>query len=698
MTLHPAPTCPIVAPAALDSLTTWSLHNRRLERILAFEPAVGLYSQALRDLRTGADLLVTSAGVRRRLAEFEIRVDGRALSALSPDWLLIDAEGGFPDPAFNAARTLWLRHRDVPLEVWVGYRLTPHGTEKRLWIANIGPQPMRLSHVLIDCAPIELGPQSEVLVDAHYATRPSELYVTGRVEECAIHLRNARTGVGVFALSEVSGQLKRTEIGGFLWDGSVRIGYDVDLFPLEVRIPARSGWGTASAHLVLTQVGVAEYDPGWVLPATTATMQRKPGVVPLWHYNTWEPFGPAIDAATIRALIPIAARLGIEVFTIDDGWLDRYGANQVSAERFPDGLDPILSAVEAHGMRLGLWVSLAAIHPDLAAEAKVSAWRCREADGSLKHTQSATGEQAVMCLASPYKVQAAQRLIDLITRYHLAYVKLDLTTAFNAYGEAPGCHAPGHDHASAAESIALIYAAIAEITQAVYARHPDVLIDLTFELWGHKHVIDYGLLRAGDLCWLSNVGDWAEGAAGPRQARTLLYQRTPAIPAEAMLIGNLRADTGNPAEKFATALGACPLLLGDLRRLPEAVVDWYGDHVRWHRALRREVAFDAGFFKLGHWQQPSPVEWDGFARLSTAGEGLIVLFRNASAAQSARIQVPLPGEGAYALRSVLADRSLGARTAAEFRAGFDVMFGPDTVSVIEVRSVRRDLKGGVHSG
>ncbi len=114
---------------------------------------------------------------------------------------------------------------------------------------------------------------------------------------------------------------------------------------------------------------------------------------------------------------------------------------------------------------------------------------------------------------------------------------------------------------NAAESIAAIYAAIAKITAGVYAVHPDVLIDLTFELWGHKHVIDYGLLRAADLDWLSNVGDNTDDAAGPRQARTLLYQRALAIPVEAMLIGNLQADTGDPVEKFATALGSCPLLL-----------------------------------------------------------------------------------------------------------------------------------------
>ena len=112
------------------------------------------------------------------------------------------------------------------------------------------------------------------------------------------------------------------------------------------------------------------------------------------------------------------------------------------------------------------------------------------------------------------------RINDAIERFHLAYVKLDLTTIFNAYGEAPGCWAKGHYHDSWAESLNMIYEGISHVTSKVYEKHPDVLLDLTFELWGQKHVIDAGLLAAGDLDWMSNVNDAQPDAAGTLQART----------------------------------------------------------------------------------------------------------------------------------------------------------------------------------
>jgi alpha-galactosidase len=152
-----------------------------------------------------------------------------------------------------------------------------------------------------------------------------------------------------------------------------------------------------------------------------------------------------------------------------------------------------------------------------------------------------------------------------------------------------------------------------------------------------------------------------------------------------MLIGNLRAETGDPREKFATALGSCPLLLGDLRRLSDAQVVWYGKKIRWHRSLRRALPFHESFFPLGNWRQPSVLEWDGFARLSHAGEGLLALFRNDGAAAEARVQLPLPGAARYTLKSMLRDAPLMERSAAEFCAGFDLSFGDEPVIVVEVR-------------
>ena len=296
--------------------------------------------------------------------------------------------------------------------------------------------------------------------------------------------------------------------------------------------------------------------------------------------------------------------------------------------------------------------------------------------------------EAVMCMASLYRETVAARVLDAIQRFRLAYVKLDLTTIFNAYGEAPGCWAKGHDHGSWAESLIRIYEGISFVTQRIYERHPDVLLDLTFELWGQKHIIDAGLLAAGDLDWMSNVDDTRPGSAGPIQARQLLYQRAISMPVEAMLIGNLHADAHPIETRFATAIGSAPVLNGDLRKLSDADRSWWHDQIGWFKNLRRTTKLSESFFPLSSWQQTTPAAWDGFARLARNGSGVIALFRNESNAADAAVRLPLIPPGTYRLRSVVSRKELGVHSNSDWAQGVPVAFANGaSVEVLEILAV-----------
>jgi len=295
---------------------------------------------------------------------------------------------------------------------------------------------------------------------------------------------------------------------------------------------------------------------------------------------------------------------------------------------------------------------------------------------------------AVMCMASAFRDAAADRIIDAIDRFHLAYAKLDLTTIFNAYGEAPGCWAKGHYHGNWAESLNMIYEGIAAMTSAIYRKHPEVLLDLTFELWGQKHVIDAGLLAAGDLDWMSNVDDTKPDSAGPLQARQLLYQRAASMPVESMLIGNIHAELPTIQESFATAIGSAPLLLGDLRKLSAADRQWYREKISWFKKLRSNTKISESFFPLGSWLQPSPAAWDGFARLAPSGNGVIAIFRNKWQEAVATVRLPLMPAGRYRLRSIITGKDLGAFERSDWIRGIRIAFSDsEPVDVLEVTSV-----------
>ncbi len=560
---------------------------------------------------------------------------------------------------------------------------------KHLVLRNTGSAALRISHLAIEAIGLSFGPANEMTLLTQYGTIPREIFYTGRSEDAGLLAANGRTGVGLAVLNEVPGWMKRTEISG--WDDPkwLRIGvlYDTDLMPFERSLAAGEEFSTAAVSLVAFRNGDGFNDPHWRLPAYAAQVLERniDAQGPPWIYNTWEPFTRDINHDIVMELIDAAGAMGMDIFTIDDGWQAEYGENAVNLTAFPGGLKPIQDALAAQKMRLGLWIPVAAIGTDTEVYRNHPEWAATDQDGRAKTTGTAAGTKAVMCMASAYRDEVAARIIDAIERFNLAYVKLDLTTVFNAYGEAPGCWAKGHYHGSWAESLGMIYEGMAAMTAAVYKKHPNVLLDLTFELWGQKHVIDAGLLAAGDVDWMSNVDDNKPGSAGPLQARQLLYQRAATMPVEAMLIGNLHADQFPIAERFATVIGSAPVMLGDLRKLSTVDRKWYGEKIAWFKKLRRSARISESFFPLGSWLQTNPAAWDGFARLDRSGNGVIAIFRNKCSEKAAAVKLSLMPAGRYALRSIIQGKDLGVFSAADLARGVEIVFEQnEPVEVLEV--------------
>ncbi|MDE3150369.1 MAG: hypothetical protein KGL37_12950, partial [Acidobacteriota bacterium] len=142
-------------------------------------------------------------------------------------------------------------------------------------------------------------------------------------------------------------------------------------------------------------------------------------------------------------------------------------------------------------------------------------------------------------------------------------------------------------------------------------------------------------------------------------------------------------------ERFATAIGSAPVLLGDLRKLSAEDRGWYHEKIGWFKKLRRSAKISESFFPLGSWLQTTPAEWDGFARFARSGDGVIALFRNKSRAAEARVKLPLLPEGRYKLRSVITGKELGVFDHSEWARGVAIQFPEgEPVEVLEARSIR----------
>ena len=680
--------CLLAFAASASPAERWSVGNELVERTVAWSDQTGLRTESLTYKPTGRDLTSYSREHQQVSDEFGFTADGLQLSGAH----------SFSFKAANISATpngkqldVQLASRDGKLDVSVHYVVYNGQPAVRKWISihNASSAPVYLKGLHFEALAAGPGAPAELTTSAGYGAAPQASFFTGRVSDCCIFIRNSITGEGMAIINEAPGYLKRTEVG-MSWTEAFQAMYDTDLFPFGRTVAPGETFESAKSSLVLFRDGHAFEDSHWAVPGYVSRVisRRNGNTAPPWLYNTWEPFERRIDQATITSLAPVAKEMGIDIFTIDDGWQADYGSNTVDATHFEQGMPGIQSVLEGNHLRLGLWVPLAAISTKTSAYMNHPEWLCRDRSGALKFTGTASGQSALMCLGSGYRDAALERLDQLITRYHPAYIKVDLTTVFNAYGEEPGCYAQGHQHHDWAESLTRIYESLQYIGEQLFRRHPEVLVDYTFELWGEKHLIDPALVTVADLDWLSNIEDREASAGGILQARTLLYQRALSIPVEAMLIGNLHAATQPIEERFAVAIGSGPLFLGDLRNLAPADRRWYAEQSAWFQNLRTRARLLDSFFPLGNWRQPTAAAWDGFARLSRDSDGIVVLFKNKSKAEAVEIALPAPPGAAYEARSRMTGATLGRVTEADLTRGWKIPFARDhATEIIELRRV-----------
>jgi len=666
---------------------SWTLDNGVVRKTITFSAQYGLEVASWFDTTSGFDF-VSPQFLHHGFNEFQFTANGKSVSGKSTDVALTSSH---EDRTADGTQILELNFtaKRMPLAVTLHYELFKDAPAVRqyLTIVNNGTAPVVLHHMTVDAAALAPGPEHDLIAFGGYGAQPRETFFTGRVNDVAVLLENSRTGIGFAVLSEVPGYLKRTELGQIVWTQWVPAFaalYDTDLFAFEHTVAPHETFTTDAVSVLFYQRNTAA-DPHWriseyIRDHIAINHETAP---PNWVYNTWEPFHKDIDAGLLHDLVPRVADDGFTLLTLDDGWEQRYGDNDVDTKKFPQGLDPIFAQASTLGLKRGLWSPLALIDTKAHDFVAHPEWACREQDGSLRISNGGSG--VVMSLASPYRDSAIERISSLVRRYQLDYIKLDLTTVFNTYGEQPGCFEKRAEYETPEESNGRIYEALGVIARTLQQRFPNLLIDYSFEMWGEKHIVDYGLLHVADLDWISNVADQTPESAGPLAARMLLYQRALVIPAESILIGNLQAEIGSWQEHVATAMASGPLFLGDLRKQSAGDAQHMQDWISRYTRLRAAVRLTDSFFPLGSWQQPRADQWDGFARLSRTGEGLIVLFRNESDAPSATFMIPGFPDGEFTL-TLWEDGSTQALDGRDLRSALTIPFaGQQRVEVLELR-------------
>lgn len=221
------------------------------------------------------------------------------------------------------------------------------------------------------------------------------------------------------------------------------------------------------------------------------------------EWNHWWPyFDHSIDEAVFKRNVDAAARMGLDVCTLDAGWFGPTDPNahwydyrgdwdHINTVRFPSGVRALADYTHERGMKFGLWCEieglgqharLAETHPELAA---------------LRDR----GRLGYVCLGSPAGHEWAFNTLDrLIREYDCDWVKLDFNLDPGA-----GCNRTDHGH-GAGDGLYEHYRGYYRLLERIRERHPRVVLEACSS-GGLR--IDLGLARQTHMTFLSDP-DWPE--------------------------------------------------------------------------------------------------------------------------------------------------------------------------------------------
>jgi len=216
-------------------------------------------------------------------------------------------------------------------------------------------------------------------------------------------------------------------------------------------------------------------------------------------YNSWEATEFNVDQAGQESLADKAAKLGVELFVMDDGWFGKRNNDKAglgdwypNPQKFPRGLKPLIDHVNALGMDFGLWVEPEMVNPDSDLYRLHPDWVM----SFPGRPRSELRNQLVLNLARNDVKEYIFNVLDkLASDNNIRYFKWDMNRSFSE---------PGWPELAPADQRKLWVAYVRnlyEIIDRLRAKHPSLEIESCSGGGGRT---DLGILQRVDVVWTSD--------------------------------------------------------------------------------------------------------------------------------------------------------------------------------------------------
>lgn len=217
-------------------------------------------------------------------------------------------------------------------------------------------------------------------------------------------------------------------------------------------------------------------------------------------YNSWEATFFDIDEKRLGRLAGQAAKLGAELFVIDDGWFAGrrdetagLGDYAVDAQKFPSGMPAFVQRVERLGMRCGIWVEPEMVSADSELHRAHPDWALRVPGKPPREGR----HQQVLDLCDPaVRDHVVAQVGALLDENGFAYVKWDMNRHI-ADASSPHVAHPGM-------TLHAYVLGLYDVLDRIFGPRPHVLLEMCSS-GGNR--FDLGMLRYAATIWASDDTD-----------------------------------------------------------------------------------------------------------------------------------------------------------------------------------------------
>ncbi|MDU1892540.1 MAG: alpha-galactosidase [Dysgonomonas sp.] len=302
--------------------------------------------------------------------------------------------------------------------------------------------------------------------------------------------------------------------GSLAWSGNYKLSFEVDEtgklgitsgmnpFASEFILKAEEKLQTPEMILAYSSNGVGQISRNYHDWGRKYGMMHGDKIHPI-ILNSWEGAYFTFDEKTLTDMMDDAAKFGVEMFVLDDGWFgNKYPRNgdnaglgdwQTNKKKLPRGISYLADYAVSKGLKFGVWIEPEMVNPDSELAKKHPEWVVKSGKRDILPMRN----QWLLDLSNPQVQDFVVKTFDDVVALspNISYIKWDANRHVDNVGS---------DYLSADKQTHFWYEYVKglySVYERIRVKYPDIQIQLCSSGGGR---IEYGALKYLDEFWASD--------------------------------------------------------------------------------------------------------------------------------------------------------------------------------------------------